>query len=193
MWPALIIRSPSLKFLLLVLAQRQIFSLLNIIFSYKLKSLGSRRHVAFFVTSRIYPIFYVRSQYLDSTCLFNCFLVQKFPCSCWAIQKYCGPVRYSGIQGASLLLATVLACATYRRYNKLSIFTKKSYFLWKILLGLRVFALYEKNSVFQRKNRIFSECLNRKICENNLRKFSGRVFQRNIFTRVWLREHTRKT
>ena len=37
MWPALIIRSPSLKFLLLslVLAQRQISSLLNIIFPYK--------------------------------------------------------------------------------------------------------------------------------------------------------------
>ena len=37
MWPALIIRSSSLKFLLLslVLAQRQISSLLNIIFSYK--------------------------------------------------------------------------------------------------------------------------------------------------------------
>ena len=37
MWPALIIRSPYLKFLLLslVLAQRQISSLLNINFSYK--------------------------------------------------------------------------------------------------------------------------------------------------------------
>ena len=35
MWPALVIRSPSLKFLLLSLAQRQISSLLNIIFSYK--------------------------------------------------------------------------------------------------------------------------------------------------------------
>ena len=40
MWSALIIRSPSSKFLLLslVLAQRQISSLLNIIFSYKLFS-----------------------------------------------------------------------------------------------------------------------------------------------------------
>ena len=52
---------PNGKFLLYLI----FFFLMNHFHTYAamLKSLVSRRHVAFFVTSRAYPIFYVRSQY----------------------------------------------------------------------------------------------------------------------------------
>ena len=63
-------------------------------------------------------------------------------------------VRYLSTKVGYLLRVAVLPCANCGRYKEFRIFQKKSYFLWKILLGVQV-----KQSAHFSKWLIFSEIL----------------------------------
>ena len=75
-----------------------------------------------------YKLFGLMHLLLDSICLLNYFLAQKLPCA-GLNHTEISRSQFKSFKVASFLRATVLPCATCRRYKELIIFQKKSYFL----------------------------------------------------------------